>query len=149
MLARQRDACLSTELIGQGYLEVDPARIEQAVLILIDNAAKYSPADACVALVSCVHGSELVIEVTDAGPGIPPEDLPLIFDRFYQVGNRRRRKQGGSGLGLSIAKTIVEAHGGSISVDCRIHPGTRMTIRLPLCAAPQSAYERDPRPAPA
>jgi signal transduction histidine kinase len=146
VLAQQREACLRTDLIGQGYLEVDPARIEQAVLVLIDNAAKHSPPGACVALVSCVQSSELAIEVTDEGPGIPPEDVPLIFDRFYQVGNRRTRKKGGSGLGLSIAKTIVEAHGGRIGVDLRVQPGTRMTIRLPLCATSAAAIETGPRP---
>jgi two-component system, OmpR family, sensor histidine kinase VicK len=139
VLAQQRSSCLTFDLGGEGYLEIDPARVEQAVLILVDNAAKHAPTVPCVELTSRVTDGELAIEVADAGPGIPPEELPLIFDRFYQVGNRRARKKGGSGLGLSIAKTIVEAHGGSIGVDSRVSGGTRITVRLPLCATPEPA----------
>jgi signal transduction histidine kinase len=139
VLAQQRASCLTVEPGGQGYLEVDPPRIEQAVLILVDNASKHAPPGTCVTLTSRVQGDDLTIEVADEGPGIPSEELPLIFDRFYQVGTRRARKKDGSGLGLSIAKTIVEAHDGSIGVDSRLNCGTRMTIRLPLCATPESA----------
>ena len=151
VLAQQRESCLTTDLSGEGYLEVDPARVEQAVLILVDNAAKHSPPSVCVALTSHVRDGELVIAVADAGPGISPEELPLIFDRFYQVGKRRARKKAGSGLGLSIARTIVESHGGSIAVESHLGRGTRMTIRLPLCDAPKSAAppELERRPAPA
>ena len=137
VLAQQRESCLTADLAAEGYLEVDPARVQQAVMILVDNAAKHSPPGACVALTTRTTSGELVIEVVDTGPGIPPDELLLIFDRFYQVGTRRTRKKGGTGLGLSIAKTIVEAHGGRIEVESRVNQGTTMTIRLPLCAAPQ------------
>jgi signal transduction histidine kinase len=141
ILAQQRSSHLTVEAGGEGYLEVDPARVEQAVLILVDNAAKHAPPGTCVTLSARVRDGELAITVADAGPGIPPEELPLIFDRFYTVGNRRARKKDGSGLGLSIAKTIVEAHGGSIGVDSRLNEGTRTTIRLPLCVTPASAAD--------
>jgi two-component system, OmpR family, sensor histidine kinase VicK len=131
-LARQRGTCLTTDLAAEGHLEVDPVRLEQAVLNLVDNAAKHSPDGACVALTSRVRNGELIVEVADQGPGIPSDELPMIFDRFYQIGRRRARRKGGSGLGLAIVRTIVEAHGGQIEVDSRTNRGTKMTIRLPL-----------------
>jgi two-component system, OmpR family, sensor histidine kinase VicK len=141
MLARQRSACLTTEIDGEGFLEVDPERIEQAILILIDNAARHSPPDQCVRLSSWVERQQLTVEVTDSGPGIVPDELPLIFDRFYQIKNRRSRKKGGSGLGLSIARTIIAAHGGNITAESQIGEGTRMTIRLPMSPSPDLKEE--------
>src|SRR5687768_7065384 len=79
MLGRQRAACLTTTIDGEGFLEVDPERIEQAILILIDNAARHSPPDHCVTLSSWVERKQLAIEVADSGPGITPDELPLIF----------------------------------------------------------------------
>ncbi|MDQ3695080.1 MAG: HAMP domain-containing histidine kinase [Chloroflexota bacterium] len=134
VLARQRGSCLETDFQGDGFLELDQARIEQAVQILVDNAARYNSPDACIRLSSRVRADELSIIVADKGSGIPSEELPLIFDRFYRVRNRRERKKNGSGLGLAIAKTIVEAHHGSISAESRVGSGTTMTIRLPLAS---------------
>ena len=144
MLARQRAACLTTTIDGEGFLEVDPERIEQAILILIDNAARHSPSDHCVTLSSWVEREQLAIEVADSGHGITPEELPLIFDRFYQIKNRRSRKKGGSGLGLSIARTIVAVHGGSITAESTPGEGTRMTIRLPMSPSPDQEEESAP-----
>ena len=138
MLARQRASCLADEIGGEGYLVVDPERIEQAVLILIDNAARHSATGSCVSLASRVEGRFLAIEVADSGPGIAPDELLYIFDRFYQVKNRRSRKKGGAGLGLSIARTIVAAHGGSITAESEPGEGTRMTILLPLATPPET-----------
>jgi two-component system sensor histidine kinase VicK len=134
VLARQRGSCLEIDFQGDGFVELDQARIEQAVLILVDNAARYNSPGACVRLSSRIKSGELEICVADSGAGISPDELPMIFDRFYRVRERRTRKQNGSGLGLAIAKTIVEAHGGSISAESRIGTGTTMTIRLPLAA---------------
>jgi signal transduction histidine kinase len=136
-LARQRGARLTTEITGEGYLEADPDRVQQAVLVLVDNALKHASDGDSVALRANIRAGALRIDVVDGGPGIPPEELPLIFDRFYQVGDRRARKKGGSGLGLSIARTIVQAHGGSLVVDSTPGKGTTMTIVLPLCPQPE------------
>jgi two-component system sensor histidine kinase ResE len=147
-LARQHEVALSVEVDVGGHLEVDPARVEQAVLNLVDNAAKHSPAGGVVAVSARERNGELTIEVADQGTGIPPDELPLIFDRFYQVGQRRARKKGGSGLGLAIVRAIVETHGGTIEVDSRLGRGTRMVIRLPL-AAEDGEDGEDVRPLPA
>ena len=146
VLARQRASCLSDQIGGEGYLEVDPERIEQAVLILVDNAARHSPTGSCVSLTSRVDGGYLTIEVADSGSGIHPEELPHIFDRSYQVKNRRSRKKGSAGLGLSIARTIVAAHGGSITAQSAPGDGTRMMICLPLAAPPETTEEPAPAP---
>jgi two-component system sensor histidine kinase VicK len=138
-LARQRGVALRAALTGEGELRVDPARIEQAVLILVDNAAKYSPPGGCVNLTSETKSGEMRIEVVDRGPGVPEAELPYVFDRFYRVDKMRGRKQGGAGLGLSIAKTIAEAHGGRIEAASRVGQGTRMSLCLPLADAPQPA----------
>ena len=80
---------------------------------------------------------ELLVRVEDRGPGIPEEHLPHIFERFYRVDRARTRRQEGAGLGLSIAKTIVQAHGGRIEAESHIGEGTRMSLHLPLAAEPE------------
>ena len=136
-LAREHGASLRAALEAEGWLEVDPVRIEQAVLALVDNAAKYGPRGGVVVLSSEIRGDELVIEVVDRGPGIPPEHLPLVFERFYRVDKARSRARGGAGLGLPIAKTIIAAHGGRIEAMSHPGQGTTMSVFLPL-AAPAS-----------
>jgi two-component system sensor histidine kinase VicK len=142
VLARERGATFEAALDGEGWLQIDPARIEQAVLILVDNSAKYSPSGGLISLSSWSDRRELHIQVSDRGPGIPEPDLPHIFERFYRVDKVRSRKQGGAGLGLSIAKTTAEAHGGRIEATSHVGQGTRMTIHLPLFEA--SAADKQP-----
>lgn len=139
VLAREHVATFRTDLKATGIIQVDRSRIGQAVLILVDNAAKYSPMGEAVTLRSLSHGQEIIIEVADKGPGIPEEDLSLIFERFYRADKARTRKQGGAGigLGLAIAKSIVEAHGGRIEVQSIPHQGTTMRIFLPVAAVSQ------------
>jgi two-component system sensor histidine kinase VicK len=133
VLARERGAELKAELLlGEEELRIDQARIEQAVLILVDNAAKYGPPEGRISLSSKTDSSELCVAVADEGPGIPEDELSHIFERFYRVDKTRARKQRGTGLGLPIAKTIVEAHGGRIRAESRVSEGTRMSLYLPL-----------------
>jgi len=131
-LTQKQGVCLQQELQATGQLQVDPHLIEQAVLILIDNAAHYSTEDKPILLRAATQDTALRIEVIDQGMGIPAEHLPLIFERFYRVDKARSRKQGGTGLGLAIAKSVVEAHGGAIAATSILHQGTQMTIILPL-----------------
>lgn len=130
-LARELNCGLQTELAAGGLARIDASRIEQVVLILVDNAGKYSPPGTPITLRSTVSGDTLVIEVADRGPGIPEDQLPFIFERFYRVDKSRSRKQGGSGLGLSIARSIVMAHGGRIEAESRPGQGTKMRLYLP------------------
>ncbi|MBA2783182.1 MAG: PAS domain S-box protein [Rubrobacteraceae bacterium] len=129
-LARKRGTSLQTTLSGEGRLRCDAQSIEQAVLVLVDNAAKYGMPGGPITLSSSNHQRELVIEVTDRGPGIPPEELPQIFERFYR--GEKSSREPGSGLGLAIAKSIAEAHDGSVETESRPGEGTRMSLRLPL-----------------
>ena len=129
-LVRKHSTSLQTTLSGEGRLECDAQSIERAVLILVDNAAKYGMPGESITLSSSTRQGELLIEVADRGSGMPPEELPQIFERFYRgEGSSEER---GSGLGLAITKTIAEAHGGSVEAESRLGEGTHMYLHLPL-----------------
>jgi len=85
-----------------------------------------------VLLAAELEGAKMKISVTDNGIGIPPTDLPHVFERFYRVDKARNRRSGGTGLGLSICKQIVEAHGGTIEAESELEKGTTIVLRLPL-----------------
>jgi two-component system OmpR family sensor kinase len=113
----------------------DPDKISQVVTNLVSNALQYTPHG--TVRVACRSESGLaLLTVADTGIGIPPADLPRIFDRFYRVDTSRSRDKGGSGLGLAITRAIIHAHGGTIDVASPPAQGTTFTIRLP--AAPPS-----------
>ncbi|MBU4556174.1 MAG: HAMP domain-containing histidine kinase [Actinobacteria bacterium] len=116
---------------GQIVMMGDPDRIEDAISILVDNAAKYTPEAGRVALRTRRRRDTVIIEVEDTGVGIPVDDLESIFDRFYRSDASRSKETGGFGLGLPIAKTIVDGAGGSIDVHSELGAGTRFTLRLP------------------
>lgn len=132
VLARERGATFEFDLRATGEAELDPARIEQAILVFVDNAAKYAGGHGPILLKSRNEGDRLVVSVSDRGPGIPKEDLELIFERFYRLDKTRSRKLGGAGLGLPIAKTIVEGHGGTVRAESVPGEGTTMSLTLPL-----------------
>lgn len=108
----------------------DPAMIKQALRILTDNASKYTPAGGTIKFRIYEKDERIHMEVTDSGIGIPPDELPRIFDRFYRGQNLRGDSNSGSGLGLSIAKWIVEEHGGTIRAMSGEGIGTKMTVSL-------------------
>ena len=128
-LAAEHGATLDTALKETGLVRVDPARVEQAILALVDNAIKFGPEGQNITLRSSSAGGGLRVEVGDRGPGIPETELPRVFERFYRLDGV---DEPGNGLGLSIAQTIAEAHGGRIEAESRPGEGTRMTLILPL-----------------
>ncbi len=115
-------------------VEVDPDRIQQTIGILIANALRYTPPQGSITIAAQTDRAGVTIGVADTGSGIAPEDLPHVFDRFYRADKSRARESGGSGLGLTIAKSLVEAHGGSIAATSRPGQGTQLIICLPHTA---------------
>jgi signal transduction histidine kinase len=107
----------------------DVERLRQVLLILLDNALRHTPTGGEIRLAACPHDGLVGLTVADTGEGIPPEHLPRVFDRFYVVDGARRR--GGSGLGLSIARSLVEAQRGTIAIASQPGHGTRVEITLP------------------
>lgn len=119
----------------------DNDRLKQLLLILVDNAIKYTPTGGHVSLSVSRQGSWAEVRVSDTGIGIPAEDVPHIFERFYRVDKARSRAQGGSGLGLAIARWIVMAHGGQIHVTSQVGEGTTFSVLFPACPSPVDESE--------
>lgn len=125
-------------------LYADKGLIKQALRILTDNAIKYSNAGGTIRISVSRDENMGVLEVQDEGIGIPPDSVPLIFDRFYRADQSRARATGGTGLGLSIAKWITERHGGHMSVLSREDLGTRISIAVPVSdRVPEEATKTD------
>jgi two-component system phosphate regulon sensor histidine kinase PhoR len=113
----------------------DARALDQLFTNLLDNALRHAASDRLrIRIAAEVSGPELCIRVQDNGPGIPPEDQPRIFERFYRVGKDRARASGGTGLGLAIVKHIAQAHGGSVQVGDAPGGGAAFEVRLPLRA---------------
>ena len=113
----------------------DPDRLAQIVSNLVTNAAKYTPTGGHITIAVHAVASDALITVTDNGVGIDPEVLPHVFEPFVQGDRARDRCPGGLGLGLSIVKSLVELHGGSIAIDSALGRGTHVTVRLPVATA--------------
>lgn len=110
-------------------------QIEQVLVNIVSNAVKYTPAGGEIAISVQVLEREVAVVVQDNGIGIPKEDLPRIFERFYRVDKARSRQLGGTGLGLSIAQQIIEGHDGRIWIESELGTGTRVTFTLPIATA--------------
>ena len=110
----------------------DKERIEQVLINIMSNAIKYTPDGGEIEVIARRLNGGVEIRVRDSGIGIPDEDIPHLFERFYRVEKSRTSETGGTGLGLAIAKEIVEAHGGSISVESKLNEGTTIIIQLPI-----------------
>ena len=132
-LAEARQVCLKVQRSEPAIVLADPDQLKQVVLNLVDNAIRYTPPDGEVRLTYTLgpNRANVRVDVQDTGPGILTTDIPHIFDRFYRGDPSRARASGSSGLGLAIARTIVEAHGGTVSVSSAPGTGACFTVLLP------------------
>jgi heavy metal sensor kinase len=134
ILAEASGLRLTAELPREHPMTGDSDALRRLLLILLDNAIKYTAPGGAVHVDMRLDGSSAVIQVRDTGAGIAPEDLPHIFDRFYRTARDRSRKTGGAGLGLAIAQWLAARHGGTIQVEST--PGSGSTFRLILPDSP-------------
>ncbi len=133
VLAKQKGLRLKIQAsLPKLSMNGDDEMLKRMLLNLLDNAVKYTPPGGEISVALSSQNGNARIVVIDTGIGIPAEALPHIFDRFYRVDKARSRALGGAGLGLSIARWIVEAHGGSLSVSSSVGRGSTFTVDLPL-----------------
>lgn len=121
--------CATNEVVN---VIADRGLIKQALRIFLDNSLKFTPPDGTISVNSYLKDKRVKLVIEDNGIGIPKEDLPYIFDRFYKCDKSRTRESGGAGLGLSIAKWIIEKHNGTIDVESAVGKGTKVIITMPL-----------------
>ncbi|RSL34640.1 HAMP domain-containing protein [Salibacterium salarium] len=136
-LARDAEVIMTLDKQGtQRLVYIDPDRIEQVMTNLVHNAIRHTSEHGTVKIIVITNQSGITVEIKDTGSGIPEEDLPNVFERFYKADKARTRENGGTGLGLAIAKNIVEAHDGEISAHSKWQEGTTFRFHLP-----KSAYD--------
>jgi two-component system phosphate regulon sensor histidine kinase PhoR len=140
---RLREKHVSLEVAPEvATIPADPFRLEQVIGNLLENSIKYSPPGADIAIRAYPAGERVELRVEDTGVGIPPADLPHVFERFYRVEKARSREAGGTGLGLSIVKHIIGLHGGEVRAESTFGKGTAIVIHLPM-----KGVEAEPEPA--
>ena len=110
----------------------DAERVHQVLFNLLDNAVRFTPSGGRVRVTASRSNGSVDVAVADTGPGIAPEHLPRLFDRFYRVDTARSREEGGTGIGLAIARSVVEAHGGRIWAESEPGKGSTFTFELPV-----------------
>ncbi|MGO1050302.1 ATP-binding protein [Crossiella sp. CA198] len=132
VLAEGNEVALRTDVDGPLHLTADPVRLRQALGNLVSNALRYTQPGGEVVVTGRVDEHEAVLEVADTGIGIAAEDLPHVFDRFWRADKSRSRRTGGSGLGLTITRYLVEAHGGTIRVTSEVGRGSTFRVVLPV-----------------
>ena len=126
--SRSIDVAISSDL---PWVLVDPALVEQVVINLLENAARYSDPTTPILVSAQLADQELVVQVADRGPGIPEEDIHKVFEKFYR-GKTAQKRDGGAGLGLTICRAIVRLHGGRITILNRKDGGAVLEFTLPL-----------------
>ena len=133
-MAEKKQITLSRELAGEeAEVFCDAEAVHQILMNLLDNAVKYTPEGGSVVVgASPIAKDRLELHVRDTGTGIPPEDLPHVFERFYRVDKARSRELGGTGLGLAIVKHLVRAQGGEVRVESRLGHGSLFSFTLPI-----------------
>ena len=141
VLQKEHNVTLNVKDFDQVAVMGDPDRLEQVLINLVDNAIKYTPVNGAVSMSLSQADGWAKVDVCDSGIGIPAEDIPYIFNRFYRVDKARARAQGGHGLGLSIVEWIVVSHEGRVEVESEVGKGTMFTVFLP--AIPDPVEEED------
>ena len=129
--AQDKGVNLTVEPSPELLVQADPQRITQVLRNLLVNAITHTPSHGAVKVQANQRNGQMQVSIKDTGVGIPPADLPHIFDRFYRVDKSRSRATGGVGLGLTIARRLVEAHGGTIQAFSETGRGTEFVITLP------------------
>jgi two-component system phosphate regulon sensor histidine kinase PhoR len=133
----ESEAAMRKVRLGWGTVEDlqvmgNKIKLEQAFVNLLDNAVKFNRGDGEVWVEAArLPGAKVAVSIADSGIGIPSEDLPRIFERFYRVDKARSREVGGTGLGLSIVKHVIEQMQGTVSVESQLNKGSRFTVVLP------------------
>jgi signal transduction histidine kinase len=134
VVAERRGVALEVREFAEAPIDADRALVRQLLMIVLDNAVKFTPTGGRVALDVAAADGHATVVVEDSGPGIPAEQLPHVFERFYR-GDLSRGRTEGTGLGLAIARWIAEAHGAEITLDSEPGRGTRVTIRFPTAVS--------------
>jgi len=134
LLAEEKGIAIRCQAAEPVEVSGDRFRLQQVIVNLLDNAIKYSPAGGNIMLDTRAAGGEALLQVTDQGPGIPPDALPHVFERFFRADSVRTHSVNGTGLGLSIVRSICLAHGGTVEAANQPGGGCRITVRLPLAA---------------
>jgi len=135
-LAKEKGLVLTTTIASDLSVEGDADQLIRLFLNLLDNAIKYTPAGGQITVQAQCDRTGIDIAVHDTGPGIPPQDIPHLFERFYRVDADRSRKTGGAGLGLAIAYEIARWHNGTLNAQSEPGQGTTFTVRLPVRLPP-------------
>lgn len=140
-LAEGQGLRFTVDVHGPLPVDADAERCREVMLILLDNALKYTPDGGSIALTAYKSGDDAVVAVSDTGIGVAPAELDRLFDRFYRVNKARSRAVGGAGLGLSIAREIMQALGGTLKLESQPQLGTTATMRLPLARSDAVEHE--------
>jgi heavy metal sensor kinase len=142
LLAADKRVSVTCTAASCVFVQGDRARLKQVIVNLLDNAIKYTPERGSVNVSVTARNGRAVLEVTDTGPGIPAEALPHVFDRFYRVDQVRSRDLGGSGLGLSIVKSICTAHGAEVRAYSTPGKGSRFEVELRALPTPTNNHKQ-------
>jgi heavy metal sensor kinase len=132
ILCQEKELNFQLDQMQDLVVRGDDARLRELFMNLLDNAVRYTPSPGAVSVSLRREDQMAVVAITDTGVGIPPEDMPFIFDRFYRVDKSRSRVDGGSGLGLAISQHIAQAHGGRVELESNVGVGSTFSVWLPL-----------------
>ncbi|GAM11217.1 signal transduction histidine-protein kinase ArlS [Geobacter sp. OR-1] len=132
----EQESRVLLESVASAWIMGDMRRLRQVFLNLLNNAVSYSPEGSTVRVELVAEAGRARVSVVDRGTGIPAEDIDHIFERFYRVDQSRNRRDGGAGLGLSLVKSLTEAHGGKVYVESNVGLGSTFTVDLPAIPAP-------------